>query len=135
MRSTCRTFRAQTILPSTPSSSRYTMAAAAAIGLVLGVIPMVATLRGQALSVLREEGRSATVGRGAQSLRRILIVAQVACAFVLLIGAGLLFATFRKGPGGRSRLHRERRPHRGGCRCRTRATRTTPRCDGSPTKR
>jgi putative ABC transport system permease protein len=74
----------------------YTMAAAAAIGLVLGVIPMVATLSGQVLSVLREEGRSATVGRGAQSLRRILIVAQVACAFVLLIGAGLLFATFRK---------------------------------------
>ena len=48
------------------------------------------------VGVLREEGRTATSGRGAQSLRRALVVAQVGCAFVLLIGAGLLFASFRK---------------------------------------
>jgi len=46
--------------------------------------------------VLREEGRSSTTGRGARSLRRALVVAQVAFAFVLLIGAGLLFASFRR---------------------------------------
>jgi predicted permease len=74
----------------------YTALAAAVIGLVLGLIPAMASMSGQVLSVLREEGRSATVGRGAQSLRRALVVAQVGCAFVLLIGAGLLFATFRK---------------------------------------
>ena len=73
-----------------------TAIAAAAIGLVLGLIPAMASMRAQVLSVLREEGRSATVSRGAQSLRRALVVAQVGCAFVLLIGAGLLFATFRK---------------------------------------
>ncbi|HEY1307403.1 MAG TPA: ABC transporter permease [Vicinamibacterales bacterium] len=74
----------------------YTLIAAAAIGLVLGLIPIVATLRANAVTVLREEGRSATSGRGAQLLRRALVVAQVGSAFVLLIGAGLLFATFRK---------------------------------------
>jgi len=74
----------------------YTLIAAAVIGLVLGLIPAVASMGSQVLGVLREEGRSATVGRGAQSLRRALVVAQVGCAFVLLIGAGLLFATFRK---------------------------------------
>jgi predicted permease len=74
----------------------YTLIAAAVIGLVLGLIPAVASMGAQVLGVLREEGRSATVGRGAQSLRRALVVAQVGCAFVLLIGAGLLFATFRK---------------------------------------
>src|SRR4030095_13165639 len=74
----------------------YTAAAAAAIGLALGLIPVAATMGANVLGVLREEGRSATVGRGAQSLRRVLVVAQVACAFVLLIGAGLLFATFRR---------------------------------------
>jgi predicted permease len=74
----------------------YTVAAAAAIGLVLGLIPVAATVGANVLTVLREEGRSATVGRGAQTLRRVLVVAQVACAFVLLVGAGLLFATFRR---------------------------------------
>jgi predicted permease len=74
----------------------YTAVAAAVIGLVLGLIPAAASMRAQVLGVLREEGRSATVGRGAQSLRRALVVAQVGCAFVLLIGAGLLFATFRQ---------------------------------------
>ncbi len=74
----------------------YTLAAAAAIGLVLGWIPVAALLSPNVLGVLREEGRTATTGRGAQSLRRGLVIAQVACAFVLLIGAGLLFASFRR---------------------------------------
>jgi predicted permease len=74
----------------------YTAIAAVAIGLVLGLIPATASMSARVLGVLREEGRSATVGRGAQSLRRALVVAQVGCAFVLLIGTGLLFATFRK---------------------------------------
>jgi len=74
----------------------YTAIAAVAIGLLLGLIPAAASMSARVLGVLREEGRSATVSRGAQSLRRALVVAQVGCAFVLLIGAGLLFATFRK---------------------------------------
>lgn len=73
-----------------------TLAAAVAIGLVLGLIPVAATLSSNVLGVLREEGRTSTTGRGAQSLRRVLVVAQVGCAFLLLIGAGLLFASFRK---------------------------------------
>jgi len=74
----------------------YTAAAAAAIGLALSLIPVAAAVSANVLGVLREEGRSTTVGRGAQSLRRGLVIAQVACAFMLLIGAGLLFATFRR---------------------------------------
>jgi predicted permease len=74
----------------------YTAIAAAVIGLFLGLIPAAASMRANVLGVLREEGRSATVSRGAQALRRALVVAQVACAFVLLMGAGLLFATFRQ---------------------------------------
>jgi predicted permease len=74
----------------------YTFAAAMTIGLVLGLIPVAVTLPANVLGVLREEGRTATTGRGAQSLRRGLVVVQVGCAFMLLIGAGLLFASFRK---------------------------------------
>ncbi len=50
----------------------YTLAAAVAIGLVLGLIPVVATISANVIGVLREEGRSATTGRGTQSFRRAI---------------------------------------------------------------
>jgi predicted permease len=74
----------------------YTLAISAVIGLVLGLIPVANVLPANLTMVLREEGRSGTAGRGARTLRRTLVVAQVAFAFVLLIGAGLLFASFRQ---------------------------------------
>jgi predicted permease len=73
-----------------------TIGASLAIGIVLGLLPVVSVLPVNLTSVLREEGRSGTSGRGARTLRRALVVAQVAFAFVLLIGAGLLFASFRR---------------------------------------
>jgi predicted permease len=74
----------------------YTVAVAAVIGFVLGLIPVANVLPANLTIVLREEGRSGTAGRGARALRRTLVVAQVAFAFVLLVGAGLLFASFRQ---------------------------------------
>jgi predicted permease len=74
----------------------YTLAVAAAIGFVLGLIPVANVLPANLTIVLREEGRGGTAGRGARTLRRALVVAQVGFAFVLLIGAGLLFASFRQ---------------------------------------
>jgi predicted permease len=74
----------------------YTLGISALIGIVLGMIPVANVLPANLTLVLREEGRSGTSGRGARSLRRVLVVAQVAFAFVLLIGAGLLFASFRR---------------------------------------
>jgi putative ABC transport system permease protein len=74
----------------------YTVGVAAAIGFVLGLIPVASVLPARLTLVLREEGRSGTSGRGARTLRRALVVAQVAFAFVLLVGAGLLFASFRR---------------------------------------
>src|SRR5439155_18308258 len=66
------------------------------IGVMLGLIPVAAILPASLTTVLREEGRSGTSGRGARSLRRALVVAQIAFAFVLIVGAGLLFASFRQ---------------------------------------
>jgi predicted permease len=74
----------------------YTLGIAALLGLVLGLIPVANVLPANLTMVLREEGRSATTGRGARTLRRALVVAQVGFAFVLLIGAGLLLASFRQ---------------------------------------
>ena len=73
-----------------------TLIVAAAIGVVLGLIPVAGVLPLNLTTVLREEGRSGTTGRGARTLRRALVVAQVAFAFVLLVGAGLLLASFRR---------------------------------------
>jgi len=74
----------------------YTLGIAAAIGFVLGLIPVANVLPANLTTVLREEGRSGTAGQGARTLRRALVVAQVGFAFVLLVGAGLLFASFRQ---------------------------------------
>jgi len=66
------------------------------IGVVIGLIPLFAVVPTNLNQVLREEGRGSTGGHGARRLRRVLIVSQVACTFVLLVGAGLLFASFRR---------------------------------------
>jgi predicted permease len=74
----------------------YALGLASLIGCALGIIPVVSLRRSDLTIVLREEGRTGTSGTGARTLRRALVVAQVGFAYVLLIGAGLLFASFRK---------------------------------------
>lgn len=74
----------------------YTLSIAAAIGIVLGAIPLVGGLPVNLTSILREEGRGGTRGRGVRTMRRALVVVQVALAFMLLTGAGLLFASFHR---------------------------------------
>jgi predicted permease len=74
----------------------YTIGIAVALGAVLGLIPVANVLPANLTIVLREEGRGGTSGTGARTLRRGLVVAQVAVAFVLLVGAALLFTSFRR---------------------------------------
>jgi len=71
------------------------LAVSLVIGLLIGLVPVL-HLAGVNLSVvLHEEGRSGTGGRKARAVRRVLVVAQVAFAFILLIGSGLLLASLR----------------------------------------
>jgi len=73
----------------------FILVSAAVLGVIVGVVPAM-HLAGVNLSVvLREDGRTGTAGRGTRAIRSALVVAQVALAFVLLIGAGLLMASFR----------------------------------------
>ena len=72
----------------------FTMALALAVGVLVGLVPVL-NLRHMNLSqAFREEGRSGTSARGARTIRRVLVASQVAFAFMLLIGAGLLLASF-----------------------------------------
>jgi predicted permease len=65
------------------------------VGVLIGLVPVIRLRRTNLNATLREEGRSGTSGRGATLVRRALATAQVAIACVLLIGAGLLLASFR----------------------------------------
>jgi predicted permease len=73
-----------------------TLAPAILLGLVIGLGPALHLRSISLSSVLREEGRSGTAGRASRHVRRSLVVAQVALAFVLIAGAGLLLASFQK---------------------------------------
>jgi predicted permease len=72
------------------------VAAALVVGALLALIPVVRMARMNLSDIVHQEGRTSTGGRGAALLRKTLVVAQVAFALVLLIGAGLLLASFRR---------------------------------------
>ncbi|HET9369832.1 MAG TPA: ABC transporter permease [Vicinamibacterales bacterium] len=65
------------------------------VGLVLGLMPVARASKLDVNRTLREEGRSGTAGRRTMLVRRTLATVQVALAFVLLLAAGLLLASFR----------------------------------------
>ena len=73
-----------------------TVAPALLLGVVVGAAPMAQLARTNLSGVLREESRAGTAGRASGYVRRSLVVAQVALAFVLVAGAGLLLASFAR---------------------------------------
>ena len=64
-------------------------------GILIGLVPVAHLWNVNISSLLHEEGRTGTGGRKARAVRRFLVVSQVGFAFVLLIGSGLLLASFR----------------------------------------
>jgi len=72
-----------------------TVALAVGAGIVFGAIPIVQIMRGDLSPVFRTEGRTGTASRRAVLVRNGLVTSQVALAFVLLIGAGLMLMSFR----------------------------------------
>jgi predicted permease len=74
----------------------FTLGMAVVVGIVVGLVPIL-NLRGMNLSqAFREESRSGTSSRATRVVRRTLVTAQIAFAFMLLIGAGLLLASFQR---------------------------------------
>ena len=59
---------------------------------LFGVVPALRTARPNVMQTLRAAGRSGALG--AAGLRNVVVVVEVALAFVLLIGSGLMFRTF-----------------------------------------
>ena len=63
-------------------------------GILFGLIPALDAGRANLQDSLKEGGRGTTEGARGERVRRALVVAQVALAVVLLIGAGLLMRSF-----------------------------------------
>ena len=72
----------------------FAVALTAAVGLLIGLIPVFHILRTNLASVIQSSSRSASSSRGVRALSGALVVAQVAVALMLLIGAGLLIHSF-----------------------------------------
>jgi putative ABC transport system permease protein len=64
--------------------------------LLFGIFPSLQASRPQLAGVLKEGGRTSAGGRKAARARSALVVAEVALALVLLVGAGLTLRTFMK---------------------------------------
>lgn len=78
-----------------PMTAGTVLAASALVGLLIGFVPVMRLRRLNLNVALREEGRSGTASRRAMFARRMLATAQVGFAFLLLLGAALLVASFR----------------------------------------
>jgi putative ABC transport system permease protein len=73
----------------------FTFLVAVLTSLLSGTAPALAA-RESVVGTLKEGGGHSTIGRGKHRMRSLLIVAQVAVSFLLLIGAGLMLRSFVK---------------------------------------
>jgi predicted permease len=75
-----------------PRVLAFAIAAGLLSAALFGIIPALRTAKPNLMETLRAAGRSAALG--AAGLRNAVVVVEVALAFVLLIGSGLMFRTF-----------------------------------------
>jgi len=79
-----------------PAAVAVVLALSLLVGLLVSLVPVIRVWRLNLNLALRDEGRGGTASRRSMLMRRALATAQVGLVFLLLIGAGLLFASFRQ---------------------------------------
>ena len=72
----------------------FTLGVAVVTGLAFGLAPAVQSSGVRLMESLKESARSGVAGPSRSGLRNLLVVAEVALAMMVLIGAGLLFKSF-----------------------------------------
>jgi len=72
----------------------FTAALSLLTGVVIGLLPALASSRTDVNSGLKQSTRSSTSGRGQRRVRSVLVIVEAALAVVLTIGAGLLVRSF-----------------------------------------
>jgi len=73
----------------------FTLAIAIASGILSGIAPAWLHSQTSISETLKESGRGASAGPSRHRLRSVLVVAEIALALILLVGAGLLVKGFR----------------------------------------
>jgi putative ABC transport system permease protein len=73
-----------------------TTVVAVGTGILFGLIPAFASAKPELTEVLKEGGRSSTTGARRNQVRNSLVVAEIALALVLLVGAGLLLKSYAR---------------------------------------
>jgi predicted permease len=71
------------------------LALSLAAGIFIGLFPIAAISNIGISDALHEESRTGTTGKKSRGVRQLLVAAQIGFAFALLMGAGLLLASFR----------------------------------------
>jgi len=72
----------------------FTLGISVATGILFGIAPAIECTGGNLNAALTEVGRGGTAGRSGRRVRSVLVVAEVALAVLVLIGAGLLMRSF-----------------------------------------
>ena len=72
----------------------FTLALAVLTGLVFGIVPAIAVVRGNTASMLKDDATRGSAGRSTGWMRAALVVGETAVALMLLVGAGLLVRSF-----------------------------------------
>jgi len=90
-----------------PQALGYTLALSVVTGLVFGLAPALQASKADLNEALKQGGGRSGSGAGGSRLRGAMVVAQVALALVLLVGAGLLMQTLFRLRGEYSGLRPE----------------------------
>jgi putative ABC transport system permease protein len=72
----------------------FTLVVAVVTGLLFGVVPAAQTTKPSLVDALKEGGHATTTGRSGRRVRGVLVIAEIALAFVLLVASGLLLRSF-----------------------------------------
>jgi predicted permease len=79
-----------------PAVFVFALALVLLTGIVFGIAPALGIARGNAAAFLKDDSARGSAGRRTGALRTVLVIAEIATALALLVGAGLLLKSFAR---------------------------------------